>query len=187
MPYKLEDINLMSWEEFGKLCDKLVEDIKSFGVKLDAVAPILRNGMIPATVIANKLEIINVIPIHLKYFYNPTEIRLMLPIVEPLSIKNSPNILVVESNTSSGESAGKAYALLQQKFPNSDIYYATVTRVFKKPLNNLSVYKACLYGTLTDEDIIATQEEKRKYSLRDGITIFPWETAERELSAINSL
>lgn len=187
MQYQLKDTNAMSWEEFGELCDNLVEDVKSIGVKFDAIAPILRNGMIPATVIANKLEIINIIPIHLKYFYNPTEIRLMLPIVKPLSIVNSPKILVVEANTSSGESAIKTHSLIKEEFPDSEIFYATVTRVFKKPSQDLSMYKKYLYGIMTDEDIIATEEEKRKYSLREGITIFPWETAERELNEINSL
>lgn len=187
MQYQLEDTNTMSWDEFGELCDKLVEDVKFIGVKFDAIAPILRNGMIPATVIANKLEIINIIPIHLKYFYNPTEIRLMLPIVKPLSMGNNPKILVVESNTSSGQTAIKTHSLIKEEFPDSEIYYATVTRVFKNPSPNLSMYKKYLYGIMTDEDLLASEEEKRDYSLREGITIFPWETAERELNEINSL
>ena len=177
----------MSWQEFGEICQNLVRKIEKLDIEFDAIAPILRNGMIPATVIANKLEIVNIVPIHLKYFYNPTEIKLFSPIVKPFDLVNNPKILVVESNTSSGESARKAYDLLKKEYPNSELYYATVTRVFKKTQNNLSMYKEVVYGIMTDEDIVATEEEKEEFSLRKGITIFPWETAERELEEINSL
>lgn len=187
MQYQLKDTNPMSWDEFGQMCEKLVNKVLDLGVKFDAVAPVLRTGMIPATVIANKLGIINIIPVHLKYFYNPTEIKLMMPIVKPLSLDSKPRILVVEANTSSGDSAEKAYSLLKKEIPDSEIYYATLTRVFKRDLRSLSMYKACLYGVMTDEDVTATEMEKKEFSLREGITIYPWETAERELEEINSL
>jgi hypoxanthine phosphoribosyltransferase len=187
MKYTLEQTNQMSWQEFGEICQNLVRKIEKLGIEFDAVAPILRNGMIPATVIANKLEILNIIPIHLKYFYNPTEIKLLLPIVKAFDLVDNPKILVVESNTSSGNSAEKTYDLLKEEFPSSELYYATVTRVFKKPQNNISMYKEVVWGVMTDEDIVATEVQKEEYSLRNGITIFPWETAERELGEINSL
>lgn len=178
----------MTWEEFGNICDKLVSDIRNSAIKFDAIAPILRSGMIPATIIANKLKILTILPVHVKCMQNPAEIKQMLPISKPLSdnLSKNPKILVIETNTSSGSSAKKVHELLMAEFPHAELFYATVARVFRKPQINLEMYKEYFWGIMTDEKLIATPEEQREFNLRQKITIFPWETAEFELEEINA-
>jgi hypothetical protein len=42
------------------------------------------------------------------------------------------------------------------------------------------------YGRMTDENFEASEDEKKKFSLRSGITIFPRENVEDELADINA-
>lgn len=188
MIYTEEHTNKMTWSEFGTICDKLVSDIKNSGIKFDAITPILRSGMIPATIIANKLQILNILPVQVKCVHNPNDVKQMLPIMKPMdsNFPSNPKILVVEANTFSGKSATKVYEILKSEFANVELYYATVTRVFRKPINELEMYKKYFFGVMTDEELIASEEEKTKYKLRDKITIYPWETTEYELEDINA-
>lgn len=188
MVYTEKDTNKMSWEEFGNVCDNLLKKIQESKVHFNIIVPILRNGMIPATVIANRLQILNIMPVQVKYEYATQSPNQRLPVLKPLDINipDYPNILVVESNTFSGKSAEKVCELVKSIYPNSNIYYATVTRVFRKSINELSMYKEYFYGVMTDEELVATDEEKKKYNLREKITIYPWETVEYELEDINN-
>lgn len=97
----------------------------------------------------------------------------------------NPNILVCETNTSSGASANKSIALIKGKYPTSTIYYATVAKVYGGP-DNLDHVKEYFWGVQTNEAFKASDEEMKRLGLRPKITIFPWETAEFELSDINS-
>ena len=51
--YTTSDTNPMNYQEFEQIMEKLVQKIKDSKIKFDAVVPILRNGAIPATIIAN--------------------------------------------------------------------------------------------------------------------------------------
>ncbi|MCR4313636.1 MAG: hypothetical protein NUV84_00080 [Candidatus Uhrbacteria bacterium] len=44
-----------------------------------------------------------------------------------------------------------------------------------------------LHGVMSDEKFLATDEQKKILNLREGITLFPWERAQDELTDINSL
>lgn len=186
--YTVTDTNRMSWEEFGNITYKLLEEIQNSQIHFDAVAPVLRNGAIPGTIIANKLEIITYLPIQVKYDYGMNKHVQMLPFYKPLTIDlgESPKILVTESNTFSGESAIKSAQIIKEAFPKAKLYYATITRVYRKTEITLPMYEKYFYGVMTNENFEADQVVESKLRLRPKITIFPWETEEKELKDINS-
>lgn len=193
--YTISDTSAMDWAEFGKILNALIQKLddyqKEHNIKFDIVAPVLRSGGIPATAIANKFKIMRFLPVQVKYVYDendPTrmEHKQMLSLPEILqNTPDNPNILVCETNTNNGASANKSIALIKEKYPISTIYYATVAKVYGGP-DNLNYVKEYFWGVQTNEAFKASDEEMKRLGLRPKITIFPWETAEFELSNINS-
>lgn len=189
--YTLKDTNPMSWQEFGSILDSLFSsiqsDLESNQISVDAVAPVLRSGALPAAVLANKLEIIPMIPIQVKHNYQEQQLEQLLPVAKPLtpSFPSKPTILVCECNTFSGKSARAAASLLQTTFPEARLFYATVTKVYRSAEIDLSMFEKAFVGKHTNEGFEANQETATKKELRPKITIFPWETAARELRDIN--
>lgn len=187
MKYTKNDTNPMNYVEFGHVMELLLEKIIDSGITFDAVAPILRNGAIPGTIIANRLQIIRMLPIQVKCDYEHGDARQLLPFCLPIdnSLGTSPNILLVDTNTYSGGSAKLSYSIVQKVVPGANLYYATVGRVFRKPQVELSFFKDYYWGVMTNEAFEATAKEVQELELRPKITIYPWETVEFELEEIN--
>ena len=144
--------------------------------------------MIPATVIANKFRITKILPIQIKCIHteNGIVLKQLLAIPEILQeTPKSPNILICENNTMTGNSAKKAISLIKEKYPTANIFYATVAKVYGGPIsfNDVEEY---FWGIRTNEMFKANSDEEKKLELRSKITIFPWESADDELAAINS-
>jgi hypoxanthine phosphoribosyltransferase len=171
----------MPWSEFQSIIDTIINALAPY--KFNAIAPILRSGAIPATMIANKLQIISTIPIQVKYNYEQKSIDVLQKPKCPENLKKEDikNILVTECNTFSGNSAKKVLELLKNEFPHAKIHYACVTKVFGGP-ESIEGYESYTVGQWTNE---AFKDEAPVYC-REGITIYPWETAESELQDINN-
>ncbi len=190
--FTLEDTNKMDWQEFGNIVDKLAADINNYcdvnNITFDAVAPILRNGAIPGTIIANKLEIVTLLPVQVKYDYSIKKPIQIFPFEKPLDkdLGDTPKILVVESNTFTGQSAKLSTDIIKKAYPQAELYYATVTRVYRLNEVKLSMYKEYFYGVMTNENFEADEQKEKELQLRSKITVYPWETAEEELKEINS-
>ena len=188
MVFDKSHTNPMSWNEFDLIVNKLVSNIDAYqkekGICFDILSPVLRNGSIPATIIGNKLQIVLTAPLQLKYCAEG--LKVLLPPSVPSGIDASLplNILVVETNTCSGASATLAQEILKKVYPQATMHYASVAKVFGYP-NLFDGYASCHFGVVTDEAFKATDEEAEKNKLRYGITIFPWETTEFELNAVN--
>jgi adenine/guanine phosphoribosyltransferase-like PRPP-binding protein len=187
--YTPRDTNPMSRDEFGKVLGNLIKKIdayqRKYHTEFDIIVPILRSGMIPATVIANHFKITKILPIQVKYLHdglpsrgNPTQMLSLANLLQ--HVPTSPNILICETNTGKGGSAKKVIDLIREQYPDSVLYYATVAKVYGGP-DRLDHIKKYFYGIRTDEFFKASDEQAKKLSLRPKITIFPWETTEYEL------
>ncbi|WP_150107656.1 hypothetical protein [Pedosphaera parvula] len=183
--YSIEDINSMSWEEYGAALQVLLEKIQASGILFDAIVPIMRSGAIPGSALAIQLRITKIIPLQFKYRLQPNRLESIMPMPPPLPETPGPcNILICENNTSSGDTACGAIELLKRHFPASKLYYATVTKVFGGP-NSFADTEAYFFGRLTNERFIATRDEMITHGLRPGVTLFPWEVAQDELHEMN--
>jgi hypothetical protein len=186
--YNEKDINKMSWEEFEDLANNLIKQIKDYfnnkKEKIDLITPLHRTGGIVGGFMAIKLGIVPMLPVQFKH--SPQNIDQISTLPEILiAIPNNPNILFCEGNTSAGSVSKKATELIKEKYPNSKIYLATLTKVYGGPEKIEGIEKV-FYGTLTNENSKATDEEVEKLGLRKGITIFPWEKVEDELIELNN-
>ena len=72
--YKKSNYHIQSWSEYSKelnkLTDKVVAYVQANTLNVDAVVPILRGGNIPATFIAYTLDVLTILPVQYKYFFN---------------------------------------------------------------------------------------------------------------------
>jgi len=184
-----KDVNKMSWNEVDELILILLEKINAYfsseNSKVDVIAPLLRTGGIVGGLISIKKHIVTMLPVQFKYTYNPTKIIQISSIPDLLiDIPKEMNILLCEGNTSSGKIAVEAAKAIKKKYPQAKIHLATLTKVFGGP-ERLEGIEEIFYGRLTDEGFKATEADHKKLDLRKGITIFPWENVDDELSDIN--
>jgi hypothetical protein len=188
--YSAADANPMSWVEFENLADSLVSQLKDYfksrGEAIDAITPLHRTGGIVGGLLAIKLEVVPILPAQFKYSYNPTKINQISTLPDLLvDLPKSPNIIFCEGNTSSGSISKAAAKLVKEKYPDSKIYLATLTKVFGGP-EALENIEKIFYGRLTNEGFKATPEEVKALNMREGVTIFPWEKTESEIADINA-
>jgi len=189
--YTKESANQMTWQEFDRLIEKLEKDIQIyFSSKketLDVVSQLHRTGGIVGSVLAIKMGVVPLLPVQFKYSYHPTQIHQIISVPDLLvDVPENMNILLCEGNTSSGSIAMRAAKAIHEKYPKAKIYLATLVKVFGCP-KMLDGIEHVFQGVVSDEKFQATEDEKISLSLRDGITIFPWETIENELADINAI
>lgn len=184
------DTNPMSWEEFDALIDILIEKIvRHFGdaKNVHVITPLHRTGGVIGSVLAIKMGVIPLLPVQFKYSYNPTKINQISTVPDLLvEVPEDMNIILAEGNTSSGSIAKTAAKAIREKYPKAKIYLATLSKVYGG-FETLEGIEEVFYGTLTDENFKATEEERERLGLRPKITIFPWENPENELADINSI
>ncbi|KND47096.1 MAG: hypothetical protein AB199_01550 [Parcubacteria bacterium C7867-004] len=184
----IEDTNRMSWNEVDECKDRLFKQIEAEFTDPESliIAPLLRTGGIVGGMLSIKLRAVQMLPLQFKYLYNPTKISQLLSIPDFLAEVPSPmNVVLCEGNTSSGSTAIKASAAIREKYPHAKVYLATLTKVFGGP-EELEGIEKIFYGRQTDEGFKATAEEKESLDLREGVTVFPWENADDELSDLNA-
>ena len=179
--YTKEDINPISRSQFWNIMNILVSKIKTYQEKndlcFDLICPILRSGLIPATIIANQC---NIRDIHtLQYWYISWEYTLLN------NIYIQKNILICETNTVTGKTAKKAIQHIQNIYPNSYIYYATVSKVYGSP-NNYIWIQNYFWWIQANESWLKTKQEESKYNICPWIWIFPREDIEKELESVNT-
>src|ERR1700722_14163658 len=179
-----EDTNPMSWEEYGHVVQTLLEKICATGLSFDAIAPVLRSGGIPGNALAIRLQITRIIPLQFKYQGHPAKLEQM-DSTPRQSMPGLPNILICENNTSTGGTAQAAIARLKMMYPESNLHYSTVAKVFGGP-DSFAGVEGYYFGVQTNERFLASPAQMKEFSLRLGITIFPWEIEEDELREINS-
>ena len=188
--YTEKDTNPMSWDEFDHLIDVLIEKINKYfnkqNQKVDVISQLHRTGGIIGSTLAIKMKIIPLLPVQFKYSYCPTKITQIISVPDILiDVPEDMNIILAEGNTSSGSVAKEAAKVIKAKYPKAKIFLATLTKVYSG-FEELEGIEKVFYGTMTNEKFKASPEEVAKLGLREGITIFPWESAKEELSDINN-
>ena len=190
MTYNIDQTNFLDWSEFDQylniLQEKVTQYFTSKNEKIDIITPIHRTGGIVGGLLAIKMKVLPILPTQFKYFFNPTDIKQISTLPDFLiDIPDKPNILLCEGNTNAGSISTKAAKIIKVKYPEAKIYLATIAKVFGGP-EKLDGIEEIFYGVMTDESFKAQPEDFKKYNLRQGITIFPWENVEAELEEINN-
>ena len=186
---KKEQIIKMTWDEYfvielNILGDKVEKYLNENNVKVDVVVPLLRGGNIPGTYLAYRLNILKIVPVQYKYFFENglAELR---QVNEDLFEKDAKmTFLLVEGNHCFGISASYAAKGLKKQFPDCEIIYAASNMDYHYQ-DVVKDAKASFYGRLQNSCEECSEEECKKLGFDyKKYEIFPWENIEEELTTM---
>ena len=189
---KRQQITKMKWDDYFDnelkiLGDKVEGYVKKNNIKIDAVVPLLRGGNIPGTYLAYRLNVLKILPVQYKYFFenNLAELRQIQKVNDSIFQKDAKiTILLVEGNHCFGTSASYAAKGLKRQFPNCKIIYAASNMDYHYQ-NAVKDAKICFYGRLQNDCEEGSEEECKKLGLRyKQYEIFPWENINEELTTM---
>lgn len=190
--YTEKDLDLISWERIDNYVDKIYKDVKKYltenNLTIRYIIPIMRGGGIPAIMFSHMFDVIDMLPIQLKYNYKTNKIdkKIGLEYVENVEIEKNECILLVEGNHVTGKTANIAVDLIKQKFgDNVKIIYTSLTRDYT---HRNSVKDVCYttWGMTTNEMKELSEDECKKLNINYNlVSVYPWENVEEELIALN--
>ena len=185
-----EDLRLLSYAEFGQLLDILTDKVLAFcqehDLRIDAVAPILRSGAFPGCHLASKLGIINVFPLQYQHAYDgaqPLLSRFRGPTLSS-GIPDNAVILLVDTNTVTGEVAERAAEDIRAELPDSHIILASV--MLDISLKTVPGIDAIVSARRTNEQRTVPREAARRAGISNEVFIFPWENLEEQWNEIRA-
>lgn len=175
----------MSHAEFLRHMESLSAKIKEFlkreNLKIDYVVPILRSGAVPATYIANKLNLVKFAPFqakHVTFKSGKESVEVLFNPFKSLNItKAEPVFLMVDATHHTGTSAIICADEILKAYPKAKIIYAFIQKTYGgKLLENRAVFECYEYecgGSLP-------AEECKRLKLATHYAIYPWESEENE-------
>ena len=191
--YTKKDLDLISWDRIDNFINKIYKDVSNYlinnNLKIKYIVPIMRGGGIPAIMFSHLFNVIDMLPIQLKYNYETHNIdkKLGLDYVKNANIGSNECILLVEGNHVTGKTANIAADLIRKKFgENVKIIYVSLTRDYTY---RNSVTNVCFttWAMTTNEMKELSKDECRKRNINYNlVSVYPWENIEEELSALNS-
>lgn len=184
--YKKNDFKKLSWEEYGKILEKLYQKVNKYlienNIGIDAVVPILRAGAFPGTYLAYKFHILRILPLQYHYRFTDNKIELVriLGITKKtIKLPRKPTFLLIEGNHCFGLTAQAAAKDLKETFPDCKIVYAADHMDYSyQKIENVN---AIFYGKLTNETRALNKVECLKKGIENPLSyLFPWEELEEE-------
>lgn len=181
--YEKTDFKRLSWEEYGRtlniLYRKLNKYLRDKRIKIDAVVPILRGGAFPGTYLAFQLNLLRILPVQYKYFFEHKTIKLKRILSLPRSaLPRNPVFLLVEQNHCFGQTASVAARDLKKRFPRCRIIYAVDHMDYS--YQEVAWAEKGFYGKLTNETRALKTKDCKKKKISPFSYLFPWENLEEE-------
>ena len=191
--YTEKDLDLISWEKIDKFINKIYTDVNNYltqnNLKIKYIIPIMRGGGIPAVMFSHLFDIIDMLPIQLKYNYETHNIdkKLGLEYVKDSNIDTDECILLVEGNHVTGKTANIAVDMIREKFGEKvKIIYISLTRDYtcRNSVNNICY---TTWAMTTNETKKLSEDECKKLNINYNlVSVYPWENAKEELKALNA-
>ena len=150
--YTEKDLDLISWDRIDQFIDKIYADVKNYidenNLKIKWISPILRGGGVQAIKLSHMFNVIDMLPIQLKYNSETQKVDLKVDLdyVKDTKLNEDECILLVEGNHVTGTTANIAVDLLREKFGKDiKIIYVSLTRdyTYKDSVKNVC---AILHG-----------------------------------------
>lgn len=173
-------VRMLSYEEFEGFLDDVSEKLGKFlnesSLKVDYVVPIMRSGLVPATYIANKFNIIKFAPFQVKYVSRSgaeSQVEMLFnPINEMKLNKPEPVFLVVDGTHSTGTSARLCIGELLKSFPKAKILYVCLIKEYgSDSFENLVDFEC--HAHIIGEYL--SVEEREKLGTDPDFLYYPWE------------
>lgn len=191
--YTEKDLDLISWDRIDNFINKIYKEVNNYlikaNLKIKYIVPIMRGGGIPAIIFSHLFDVIDMLPIQLKYNYETHNIdkKIGLDYVKNTNIDSNECILLVEGNHVTGKTANIAVDMIRKKFGNNvKIIYVSLTRdyTYRNSVNNVCF---TAWAMTTNEMKELTEDECKKLNINYNlVSVYPWENIEEELNALNS-
>ena len=191
--YTEKDLDLISWERVDNFTEKIYKDVKEYlnqnNLNIKYIIPIMRGGGVPAIMLSHMFDIIDILPLQLKYNYveNRIDEKINLEYVKNNNLKENECILLVEGNHVTGKTANMAVDMIKQKFGNDvKIIYVSLTRdyTYKDSVKDVSY---TTWAMTTNEMKELSEEECKKLDINYSlVSVYPWENIQEELNALNA-
>lgn len=167
-----------------KLSTNLSEYIRKNNIKVDYICPILRSGVVPATYISNRLNIVKFLPMQVKHItYNNGDNKIEL-IFNPLNSieikKEKPVLLVVEAMHSTGTSARICINEIKSRYKDAKIMYVCISKEYGScNFKDMTIYEdSAFYYNGSNK---FSKEKCKELGIEYLHPLFPWENIEIEL------
>lgn len=187
-----EDFYNITWENYNEIAVKLGKKIKSYclknGYTIDCVVPILRGGGVLGIHLSHILNVVRMEPFQYKYMLLNNEyvnVALLEPKMDTICEFKNNCVLVTEGNHCSGTTAQKCIHKIRQSLPTAKIIYACLVRdvCHLKPLDGTTHE---IYGILSNDSKMLTEDYCEKNGIPNKFGVFPWESVEEEIREVNS-
>ena len=185
--YKKEDFKRVSWKEYGKTLDELYKKVNKYikdkNIKIDAVIPILRGGAFPGAYLTFRLNLLRILPVQYKYFFQNKKIKLKCILALPKAdLPENPIFLLVEQNHCFGLTASTAAKGLKEQFPSCRVIYAADHMDYS--YQKVDETEVIFYGKLTNETRALSKKECKEKKISPFSYLFPWESLEEEWETV---
>lgn len=189
--YTEQDLDKISWQRIDQYIDKIYNDVSDFLIKNDLtikyIVPILRGGGVPSVILSHKFNVIDLLPVQLKYNGN-YEVKIPIDIFNNVGINNNECILLVEGNHVNGTTSLIAKDMILNKFgKDTKIIYVSITKDYsnKDSVNDV-IFSTC--GFYTNEKKKLSERECENLGINYvKVALFPWESVEEELKELNDV
>lgn len=191
--YTEKDLCFITWKDFDEFIDKIYIDVYNYlnqnNLKIKYIVPIMRGGGIPAIVLSHMFDVVDCLPIQLKYnsVTKTIDEKLVLNYIENKNIKNNECVLLVEGNHATGKTANMAVEIIRRKFgEDTKIIYVSLTRdyTYRNSVKNICY---TTWAKTTNETKTLTFEECKKFNLDYSlVSVYPWENEKEELNELNN-
>lgn len=191
--YSEKDLDLISWERIDGFINKIYGDITKYlqekNMKIKYIVPIMRGGGIPAIILSHMFQVIEILPIQLKYNNQTLEIekKLELNYLKDETLDKNDAILLVEGNHVTGKTAQIAMNMIKEKFGHDvNVIYVSLTRdyTFKNSVENVCY---TTWAMSTNETKALSEDECKRLGINyQLVSVYPWENKEEELEALNA-
>jgi len=191
--YTEKDLDLISWERFDNFIDKIYKDVNNYinenNLNIKYIIPIMRGGGVPAIVLSHMFNVIECLPIQLKYNSETNNIdkKIDFDYINNQIIPDKECILLVEGNHVTGKTANIAAQMIREKFgENVKIIYVSLTRDYTY---RYSVKNICYttWAMTTNETKELSKEECKQLNIDYNlVSVYPWENVKEELNELNN-
>lgn len=191
--YTKKDLDLISWERIDGFIDKIYNNVNDYlktnNLSIRYIVPIMRGGGVPAIKLSHMFNVIDMLPIQLKYNHETHNVdtKIGLDYLNNNSINEDECILLVEGNHVTGKTANISASMIREKFGNDvKIIYVSLTRdwSYKDTVKNVCF---TTWAMNTNETKELSQEECDKLNINYNlVSVYPWENATEELKELNS-
>lgn len=182
-----DDFVHMTWEEYQSHINRVYLELNGFmksnGITVDYIIPVIRGGAVPAISLSYLLKIVPIGVLQLKHDYSKSSIDVISNFLPDIP-KGTKYVLLVDGYHASGRTSYMAYDMIRSALPDVGILYVTLGRDvgYRENKRDFVFSYSAFYS---NECGVIPKEESEREGVLTKYTLFPWEVLEDEVKNMN--